>query len=236
MLNKDLNKRKLKYEFLRDGSVIIDNFLIPEQADRIFNHFNEGMPQWWWSVSTRPSPDGENKMHNCYYSDDNAALISEKEDVARKAFANSQFSYIFRRTLNDHVEGCNCVECELRSYLATSEVHQFITQITDIQVTSSNELFASWYKEGDFLSTHSDGPNGQMGFVYNISRSWRPEWGGMLHFLKQGDPNGVEKVISPRYNSLILFDLSTSAGTDHFVSHVNAPSYAKRLSFTGWFS
>jgi SM-20-related protein len=75
-----------------------------------------------------------------------------------------------------------------------------------------------------------------MGFVYNISRGWRPEWGGMLHFLKHGEPNEVEKVISPRYNSLILFDLSTTAGVDHFVSHVNAPPHAKRLSFTGWFS
>ena len=81
---------------------------------------------------------------------------------------------------------------------------------------------------------HSDGDNGQVGFVYNISKNWRPEWGGMLHFLKQGDSNYVEKVVSPRYNALILFDLSTTAGADHFVSHVNT-SQAKRLSFTGWF-
>lgn len=235
MLNTDLNKRKLKYEFLKEGFVIIDDFLLLEHADRMFNHFNENMPQWWWSVSTRPAPDGENKMHNCYFSEENADLIAEKERAARAAFTNGQFSYIFRRTMNDHVKDCNCLECELRGYLATPEVHRFITQITDIPVTNSVELFASWYKEGDFLSTHSDGPNGKMGFVYNMTKHWRPEWGGMLHFLKPGDGNVVEKVISPRYNSLILFDISTSAGVDHFVSHVNT-SAAKRLSFTGWFN
>jgi hypothetical protein len=87
---------------------------------------------------------------------------------------------------------------------------------------------------GPMVHAGSDGDNGQIGFVYNISKNWRPEWGGMLHFLRQGDPNYVEKVISPRYNALVLFDLSTTAGADHFVSHVTT-SQAKRLSFTGWF-
>jgi SM-20-related protein len=234
MLNTDLNKRKLKYEFLKDGFVIVDDFLQREHADRIFNHFDHEMPQWWWSVSTRPAPNGENRMDNCYFNDENRENIDQKERVAREAFGRTQFSYIFRRTLDDHVPECNCVECQLRKYLSTSEIHDFIRTITDIPVTQSNELFASWYKEGDFLSMHSDGDNGQVGFVYNISKNWRPEWGGMLHFLKPGDSNTVEKVVSPRYNALILFDLSTTAGADHFVSHVNT-SQAKRLSFTGWF-
>jgi SM-20-related protein len=234
MLNPDLHKRKLKYEFLKDGFVVIDNFLQIEHANAIFDHFDTGMPQWWWSVSTRPSPDGTNLMHNCYFSDENAELIEKKERVAKEAFSRSQFSYIFRRTLADHVVECACKECELRNYLSTPEIHKFIHSITDIPVTGSFELFASWYKEGDFLSTHSDGDNGQVGFVYNISKDWKPEWGGMLHFLKTGESNVVEKVISPKYNALIMFDLSTTAGTDHFVSHVNT-SQAKRLSFTGWF-
>lgn len=234
MLNPDLHKRKLKYEFLKDGFVVIDNFLQRSHADAIFEHFNTGMPQWWWSVSTRPAPDGTNTMHNCYYTEDNKSLIESKEKAAKEAFSRGQFSYIFRRTLADHVEGCDCMECNLRQYLSTSEVHEFIHSITDIKVTGSFELFASWYKEGDFLSTHSDGDNGQVGFVYNISRDWRPEWGGMLHFLKAGESNTVEKVISPKYNALVMFDLSTTAGADHFVSHVNT-SQAKRLSFTGWF-
>lgn len=234
MLNTDLNKRKLKYDFLKDGFVIVDNFLQQEHADRVFNHFDHEMPQWWWSVSTRPAPNGENRMDNVYYKDENAEIIADKERVAREAFAKSQFSYIFRRTLDDHVDTCNCVECQLRKYLTTTEIHNFITSITDISVSQSNELFAAWYKEGDFLSMHSDGDNGQIGFVYNISKNWRPEWGGMLHFLREGDSNHVERVISPRYNALILFDLSTTAGADHFVSHVTT-SQAKRLSFTGWF-
>ena len=234
MLNTDLNKRKLKYSFLQEGFVVVDNFFQREYADKVFNHFDHEMPQWWWSVSTRPAPGGENKMDNCYYNDDNAEMIAEKERTAREAFAKTQFSYIFRRTLDDHVKECNCMECQLRAYLSTAEIHNFITSITDIPVTHSFELFASWYKEGDFLSMHSDGDNGQIGFVYNISKEWRPEWGGMLHFLEEGQSNNVKKVISPRYNPLVLFDLSTTAGADHFVSHVNT-SQAKRLSFTGWF-
>lgn len=234
MLNTDLNKRKLKYEFIKDGIVVIDNFLNADYADKMFDFFDHDMPQHWWSVSTRPAPNGENKMDNCYYSDENIALIAEKEKAAREAFARTQFSYIFRRTLEDHVSGCNCLECQLRVYLATTEIHQFISAVTDIPVSCSFELFASWYKEGDFLSMHSDGDNGQIGFVYNLTKNWRPEWGGMLHFLKSGDSNSVERVISPRFNALILFDLSTTAGADHFVSHVNS-SQAKRLSFTGWF-
>ena len=95
MLNTDLNKRKLKYDFLKDGFVIVDNFLIKEHADKIFNHFDHEMPQWWWSVSTRPAPNGENKMDNVYYKDENAEIIADKERTAKEAFARSQFSYIF---------------------------------------------------------------------------------------------------------------------------------------------
>jgi SM-20-related protein len=234
MLNIDLNKRKIKYDFLKDGYVIIDNFLQQNHADRIFNHFNSEMPQSWWSVSTRPAPNGENKIDYCVYNEENKILIEQKEKIANLAFDKSQFSYIFRRTLDDHVEGCYCVECELRKYLNTPEIHEFISRITDIPITDSFELFASWYKKGDFLSMHTDGGNGKVGFVYNISRNWRPEWGGLLHFLSATDSNYVEKVISPRYNALVLFDLSTTAGANHFVSHVNT-SQEKRLSFTGWF-
>jgi len=233
MLNKNLNKRKLKFEFLKNGFVIIDDFFLSEYADKIYHFFNYEMPKEWWSVSTRPASNGENRMDNCYYTDDNFSFIQEKEKIAREAFLNSQFSYIFRRTLDDHVEGCECVECQLRKCLATTEIHQFISDLTGINVNHSSELFASWYTEGDFLSTHSDGDNGQIGFVYNISKDWQPEWGGLLHFL-ENNSNNIDRVISPRYNALVLFDLSITSGTNHFVSHVNV-NHSKRLSFTGWF-
>lgn len=231
MINKELNLRELKYEFLKNGIVTIENFLDYDYADNLWNHLNT-MPQDWWSISSRPA-EGQD-MHITRWSEENMDYINRSSEVARAAFLNDEFSYIFRRTAADHVEGCTCAECQFNIDLMSNEVIEFLDYVTDYKVNIINELFASWYDGGDFLSPHSDGPNGVLGFVYNLSKDWKPQYGGNLHFQDNFDQNVIQKINVPKFNTLTMFDLATTMGHMHYVSEVVKDVPAKRLAFAGW--
>ena len=105
---------------------------------------------------------------------------------------------------------------------------------SSINVDKTNEVFASRFMPGHFLSPHHDEGKGKIGFVYSLSKFWRPEWGGALHFMRD-DYKTVTRIISPVYNRLTLFDIPSRNGIPHFVSHVVPGANVKRLSVTGWF-
>lgn len=231
MINKDLNLRELKYQFLKNGIVTIEDFLIEPYAEELWAHL-DSMPLDWWCVSSRPAVDRD--MHITRWLDENEEYIAESSQRARVAFGEGVFSYIFRRTNDDHVDGCACKECQFREDVVSEEIVGFLDYITGYKVTRTNELFASWYDEGDFLSPHSDGPNGVLGFVYNLSKNWHPHYGGNLHFQDKMNEDLIQQINVPKFNTLTMFDLATTQGHMHFVSEVvrNVPS--KRLAMTGW--
>jgi SM-20-related protein len=231
MINKELNLRELKYEFLKNGLVTIPDFLDDDYAENLWDHLNT-MPQDWWYVSSRPAPDQD--MHITRWVDNNMEYIEEGNRTAREAMSRGEFSYIFRRTNDDHVDECQCRECVFRQDVVSPEVVSFLDYITGYKVTQINEFFASWYDEGDFLSPHSDGPNGVLGFVYNLSKNWKPHYGGNLHFQDNFDENLIEKINVPKFNTLTMFDLATTMGHMHFVSEVVKGAPEKRLAFAGW--
>lgn len=231
MINKDLNVRELKYEFLKNGIVTIENWLDPVYAEKLWNHLDT-MPKDWWYVSARPAHDQE--MHITRWVDENKPYIDKSDSFARNSFSEDVFSYSFRRTNNDHVDGCRCEECEFRKDVLSEEVVNFLAYLTEYKVTKINELFASWYTDRDFLSPHSDGPNGVLGFVYNLSKDWKPHYGGNLHFQNKLDENLIEKINVPKFNTLTMFDLATSMGHMHYVSEVVPNLKTKRLAMAGW--
>jgi len=231
MINKDLNLRELKYEFLKNGVVTIENWLDNDYAEELWNHLNN-MPQDWWFVSSRPAYDQD--MHITRWVDNNSDYIQASNQSAREAFGRGEFSYIFRRTNDDHVEECRCKECVFKEDVISDEVVGFLDYVTGFKVTRINEFFASWYDGGDFLSPHSDGPNGVLGFVYNLSKNWKPHYGGNLHFQDNFDENLIQKINVPKFNTLTMFDLATTMGHMHFVSEVPMNVPEKRLAFAGW--
>ena len=231
MINTSLNLRKLKYEFLKEGIVTIPNWLEYDYSDYLWDHINN-MPNDWWFVSTRPAVDDD--MATTRWIPENEDYINQCIEKARETFNNGEFSYVFRRTNGDHVDNCDCPECHFRLDLLSPEVTDFLHYVTGYKINSINEIFASRYDGGDFLSPHSDGPNGTLGFVYNLSKEWRPHFGGNLHFQSNEDETLIERINVPKFNTLTMFDLSTSQGHMHFVSHVVEGAPTKRLAFAGW--
>lgn len=93
---------------------------------------------------------------------------------------------------------------------------------------------ATCYRPGHFLTTHDDAVDGKhrvAAYVFNLTPTWRAEWGGLLSFTE--GPLHVAEAWVPSFNTLNLLRVPQP----HFVGPVNglAPPDAARLSVTGWF-
>ncbi|MDC6170538.1 2OG-Fe(II) oxygenase [Paucibacter sp. XJ19-41] len=87
------------------------------------------------------------------------------------------------------------------------------------------------YRPGHFLSMHDDdvaAKNRVMAYVVNLTRHWRPDWGGLLLFHGQGGL--VEGGFSPLFNVMNLFKVPQQ----HSVSLTAPFAGSDRLSITGW--
>lgn len=135
----------------------------------------------------------------------------------------------------NHQETCNCVECQLRQYLASDEVLEFLYESTGEKVIQLLEIMVTRYTQGGFLAPHKDANEGGFGFVYGLTKGWRTEWGGNLHFLNEKDWSLVERVIMPKYNLMTIFNLNNNQGKPHFVSEVSHAASTERISVAGWY-
>lgn len=231
MINNDLNVRELKYEFQKNGIISIKNWLDVDYANSLYEHL-VSMPEDWWCVATYPAID--NVRMETRILPENTKYIEDCSILAREEFLKGNFSHRFKRTLDNHGSDCPCLECKFRVDVVSPEVQDFLRYITGFKINKTNALFASYYSDGDFLSPHSDGPNGLLGFVYNLSKNWKPEYGGNLFFQNNQDLNVIERVLVPSFNTLTMFDLGTTQGHSHFVSEVVKDVPAKRVTMTGW--
>ncbi|HRK62755.1 MAG TPA: 2OG-Fe(II) oxygenase family protein [Terricaulis sp.] len=90
----------------------------------------------------------------------------------------------------------------------------------------------SCYRPGDYLSYHRDeGLKSERRAAYTLgfSRAWRPDWGGLLVF--HDDNNNVRTGLTPRFNTLTVFD----GMMPHSVTQVASFTPNPRFSVAGWF-
>jgi len=219
-------------EFQRARLVEIPNFLPPQDADRLARFLSEQMPLDWWYASTRAGATTLPVDIRLTPGADTA--IAAARAAATAAWQNSMFSYSFLRT-KSHIAQCGCVLCATVAALTSSDALELLECITGVRVSGGSEFFASWYRPGDFLSSHRDVSRGRkLGMVLQLTRGWRPEFGGLLNFVTDRD-DGVSKVIVPQFNSACLFDLPHPSGSPHFVSHVAPNVQAHRIAVSGWY-
>jgi len=233
------NPLDYKKEFEETGSVVIRNFLEEDAAESLYKFFNQEMPADWWCVANFiPGSDVT------YLTDrpENRSHITLLKEKANKAFYENStdpnfiggLTYHFYRTVNDHYENCSCGECNFKQWLLSPEMLDFLHGISEERYTKTFTTFASKYSEGCFLAPHTDESNGDIGFVLQLTKNWKPQWGGNLHFM---DDSGfiIEKTEVPTFNSLTIFRLPDQKGKWHNVSHVNPGVKQNRIAYSGWF-
>ena len=124
----------------------------------------------------------------------------------------------------------------LNNYLNNKNTRQYFSDISG-RCCDSFRASATIFNKGDFISDHNDryiyrDPGKPkyvraLTFNYYLTKNWHADWGGNLVWK---EPN---KVITPAFNSLVLFNVTTNS--HHWVEPVTVDTDVKRLSITGWF-
>ncbi len=215
---------------LEDRIWFIPNFLESELAEQMYESVSQ-IPNHWFSRSIMPTKD--EFIMTSYVETPELSDNPDFQEVLQKCeetFERNEFAYRFRRTFKNHYETCYCGVCKLDRLFASPEMlHRFSTIVHE-NVISLGETFLSKYQKDDFLSTHHDKGKGNFAFIYQLTKDWNPNHGGLLTFV---EGNEVKKTISPHFNSLSIFRIKDVPITDHFVSRVVVNK--SRIAYTGWF-
>jgi Rps23 Pro-64 3,4-dihydroxylase Tpa1-like proline 4-hydroxylase len=127
------------------------------------------------------------------------------------------------------------LEYSLRKMLDSKEFINILNEITGLDLKNLTTMFLSKYKSGNFLSPHSDKGNGKLAFVINLTKFWKPQYGGALHFMNN-DRTEIIDTIVPSFNTFFIFNVPSDTGIPHFVSHIAPNVKYSRYAITGWFS
>lgn len=121
---------------------------------------------------------------------------------------------------------------ELLDYLESPVFMDVIRSLTGTPELDDVYAHATMYTPGNFLKVHEDvttGDDRRFAFVFGFTRDWRPDMGGLLHFLDEEDR--VTATFVPGFNALMLFAVPAR----HLVSVVTPWADRPRLAVTGWF-
>lgn len=211
--------------------MIVPNIVAGPAAERMFNFLNTtsstDMPADWWHYAFHAPFSTE----RCITANEIAITDNKRESL--KEFRSNRIAYQFRRTVGDHFSECPCPICETTMLFESDAFLDYVGSDLGYAVDLAT-CFASYYAPGDYLSIHTDKGNGEVAFVWNLTKDWKPQFGGALHLLDKKNWDHVETVISPSFNELVMFDVD-GEGLPHFVSHVAPTVTQKRLAFSGWF-
>jgi Rps23 Pro-64 3,4-dihydroxylase Tpa1-like proline 4-hydroxylase len=225
MIQEFEDEENIKNIFSIYKRVKINNIFDPSYAEKLFLFLNNIKD---WDLATGIGKNKYEKKNIPQNSNSNSLQIKN----VNNAFSNDQFSYIFNRNMN----GINMSyhEFTLKQILSSQDFINKLNDITGLNLIKLTTLFASKYKSGNFLSPHSDKGNGRLAFVIYLTKYWKPQYGGNLHFMND-DRTEIIDTFVPSFNDLILFYIPPNNGISHYVSHVvNGVKY-NRFAITGWF-
>jgi Rps23 Pro-64 3,4-dihydroxylase Tpa1-like proline 4-hydroxylase len=225
ILNNIENIDELNLNFKKNQKLKINNFLKIQIAEAIYK---QAYLEKNWILASGINKNKYEKTDNL--SNQKANLLQIKN--VNNSFGNDQFSYIFYRSMN--ATNMSYLEFTLRQSLSSPQFIETLNQITGLGLTKLTTLFLSKYKAGNFLSPHSDNGNGRLAFVLNLSKYWKPQYGGVLHFMDDNRNEIIESFV-PGFNNFIIFYVPEGKGIPHFVSHVSPNVKFPRFAVTGWF-
>lgn len=229
-LNPSLDIRALKKSFAQDRRLHIPRILTEYAAERLVRCLTQDVD--WHLVFN------EGKKTHTLYPDQIKAMTDEqnkklRQKVLGQAQKGFQFIYNDYNIYDYYLNGKNMDHFlhRFHEFLNSSPFLDFIHEITGIEGITFVDSQATAYGPGHFLTRHHDevaGKNRKLAYVFNFTRTWKMDWGGILQFLgKDGNINGG---FVPSFNVLNVFEVPQT----HAVSYVAPFCPAIRYSITGW--
>src|SRR5579884_2026476 len=188
-----------------------------------------------WSLAYQASDGPQRIEHAAYAALDAGARAEFVARIAREA--RGRYAYVYENySMLDRYDDPARAEHLFRRLVDAfhhESILDFVRRATGDPEIARVRVQATRYLPGHFLRRHDDsGYDAQrrrFAFVFNLSRGWQADWGGLLHFL---DAEGhVVETFVPWYNSLSLFKVPQY----HCVSQVAPWAEAPRYALTGWF-
>jgi Rps23 Pro-64 3,4-dihydroxylase Tpa1-like proline 4-hydroxylase len=114
----------------------------------------------------------------------------------------------------------------------SEESKAFMHQLSGRDCSGNGRTTASWFAPKGYVLPHSDHRESRVvSFVWHLSKDWRPEWGGALHFSKE---EAEHSYVHASFNTLSVF--SVHPNSMHMVTPVSPYATEKRLTWNGWFN
>ena len=229
-LNPALDILTLKKTFAEQRRIHIPKILTEDSAERIHRCLTNDVD--WHLVFN----EGD-KTHTLYPEQVKAMTEEHKQKVrqivlsqARKGF---QFLYSDYNIYDYYLNGKNMDHFlhRFHEFVNSDTFLSFIRELSGFETITFADSQATAYGPGHFLTLHHDqaaGKNRKLAYVFNFTRTWQLDWGGILQFLNK-DGN-VENGFVPTFNALNMFEVPQ----DHAVSYVAPYCLAIRYSITGW--
>ncbi|MHB8447619.1 MAG: 2OG-Fe(II) oxygenase family protein [Rudaea sp.] len=188
-----------------------------------------------WTLAYQAGAAPERIEHAAYAAMDAASRAAFLAQIA--AQSADQFAYAYESySMMDRYDDPTRVEDVMHRLVDVfhhEPILDFVHQLTGDPELARVRIQATRYLAGHFLRQHDDtGYDRQQrrfAFVFNFSRGWQADWGGLLHFLDAG--GRIVDTFVPGYNTLALFKVPQL----HCVSRVAVSAGAPRYALTGWF-
>ena len=139
--------------------------------------------------------------------------------------AKDGITCMFNRGGESHFPECWCVMCEAMKFIKSDEFCQKLAWHTGTRALKPGLLFFSHYGLGHGCSQHTDAGNGDIAFVWNLTKDWNIDYGGNLEI--------NDMTIVPTFNQVNVFDVS-GGGRPHTVTPVTVDT-PKRFALSGWY-
>lgn len=229
-LNPRLDVRAIAAVYARCGRVHIPDVLTPAVAERIHRAMTEEVP---WSRVISGT-----QRHFDFGPGGWEAIPAEKRQELERAVhlqGRTGFAYFYDNfpVADLHEAGRYADSYLMRVYefLNSTVFLHFARQVTGAPAIARADAQATCYRPGDFLTRHDDlapEKHRRAAYVFNITKAWRTDWGGLLQFL---DADGhVAEAYTPAFNALNILRVPQP----HAVSYVNPMAEGARYSITGW--
>ena len=189
-----------------------------------------------WALAYRDGDEAREIEHGAYAAMDplqRAKFVSNVIQSARGRYAYVYENYSMIQRFHDEGRSEHLLR-QLVHVFNFEPILDFIRQLTGDAEIQRVRIQATRYQPGHFLRRHDDAgyddQHRRIAFVFNFSRGWQADWGGLLHFV---DAQGkVVDTFVPWFNSLSLFKVPQF----HYVSQVTAWAETPRYALTGWFT
>jgi SM-20-related protein len=223
VINPDLDLAAFAASFQRDRYVVIDNFLLPSNADALAVKSSQ-VPFYLAYRNAK----GEQKCRLDQPDLYQAGLLEASQHAEQHfGYAYDSFFLIeaYKQQALDPVLARFVEIVNSPNYIALMRALTGMSKVqrVDAQMTR--------YRHQHFLRRHNDVHAREArlaAYVLNLSRDWTADQGGVLHL--ENDAGEIVHSVVPRFNRLILFAVPFW----HHVSPVATFASGERLAITGW--